>query len=65
MIEGINEEVNVKLVELEGELYIALYSGAFGATMSIEVCKKLGQALTEIADEAMNMAIEKGLCVTN
>ncbi len=65
MIEGINEEVNVKLVELDGELYIALYSGAFGATMTIEMCKKLGEALISLSDEAMTTAIERGLCVTN
>lgn len=65
MLHTLDEPVNMSIVEIEGEIYVALWSGAFGATLSIETCKKMGEALIEIADNAMEKAMELGLCVTN
>lgn len=65
MLQTLDEPVNINMVELDGQIYIAIWSGAFGATMSIEACKKMGEALVEIADTAMEKSMEMGLCVTN
>jgi hypothetical protein len=65
MLHALNEPVNMSIVEIEGGIYVALWSGEFGATMTIETCKKMGEAMIEIADNAMDRAIECGLCVTN
>jgi len=65
MLHTCNAPVSVNFVELDGEIYVTIWSGAFGATMTIDAAKKLGTALAEIADLAMQAAIDNGLCVEN